>query len=475
MKTERGNSRLVAAILAMTCSAIMSVSAQHGRPTYVSDEIVCKMRPGHGIDEVNQVFGTSVKRFASRINSYLLSTQPGQDPDSLAQQIRLRPEVLYCGPNFYCSAPEPLQRSQPFLDEQYTGSFPDQDAAVRLQLPDVHALTTGLTADVAIIDGGINLTHPLFVAQPGTLVSGWDYIDDDSVANDEPGGSGSGHGTFVAGVVNLVAPHARLHAYRVLDTLGNGDGFSISLAALRAMDDGCRIVNLSLGMLGKHEALDDALRYLKTQNIMILGAAGNDSTAVDSLFPFPASESYTEAIAALDSLNVKADFSNFGGRIDFGAPGTTIYAPYLGSSYAWWDGTSFATPFVSGMAALLLSLDSTLTWVQMDSIMAATATSVDSFNPGLQGKLGHGLINILAATSDLSQSTCGDADHSGGIDISDVVYTIAYVFDGGAAPSPLIAGDADCSGSIDISDAVTLVNYIFSGGSLPCRTCERGL
>jgi len=148
-----------------------------------------------------------------------------------------------------------------------------------------------------------------------------DYIDNDSIANDEPGGPGSGHGTFIAGVINLVAPGARIHAYRVLDTLGSGDGFSIALAALRAMDDGCRVINLSLGMLGKHEALDDALRYLRGQEIMIVGAAGNSATSIDSLFPFPASEWYTEAIAALDTINLKADFSNYGGRIDYCAPG----------------------------------------------------------------------------------------------------------------------------------------------------------
>lgn len=456
---------------AIICLTGVSAPSQNGGPRYVADELVCKMRPGHNIDTVNQAYGTSVKGYAMRINSYLLATQPGQNIDSLAMQIRMRPDVIYSGPNFYCDAPEPLQRSQPFLDEQYTGDFPSQDAASRLLLPEVHTLTTGVSVDVAVIDGGVNFSHPLFVSQPGSLISGWDYIDDDQLANDEPGGPGSGHGTFVAGVVNLVAPDARIHAYRVLDTLGSGDGFSIALAALRAMDDGCRVINLSLGMLGKHEALDDALRYLRTQDIMILGAAGNDGTAVDSLFPFPASEPYTEAIAALDSLNLKADFSNFGGRVDFCAPGTSIYAPYLDSSYAWWDGTSFSTPFVSGMAALLCSLDPTLTWTELDSIMAVTAVSVDSLNTGLGGKLGHGLINILAAVKGLAQAVCGDADHSGTIDISDAVFLITYIFGGGAAPNSVTSADADCSGSINISDAVTLISYIFSGGILPCTSC----
>jgi subtilisin family serine protease len=457
--------------VAIICLAGASMPSQGGKPRYAADELVCKMRPGQNIDSINQAYGTSVKGYAMHISSYLLATQPGQNPDSLAMRIRMRPDVIYCGPNFYLAAPEALQRSQPFLDEQYTGDFPTQEAATKLLLSDVHTLSTGVGCDVAIIDGGVNFSHPLFVSQPGSLVSGWDYVDNDSLANDEPGGSGSGHGTFVAGVVNLVAPGARIHAYRVLDTLGTGDGFSIALAALQAMDDGCRVINLSLGMLGKHEALDDALRYLKTRDIMILGAAGNDSTSVDSLFPFPASEPYTEAIAALDPLDIKAGFSNFGGRVDFCAPGTSIYAPYLDSYYAWWDGTSFSTPFVSGMTALLYSINPTLTWEELDSIMSITAISLDSLNPAFAGELGHGLIDVLAAVRGVTKSICGDADHSGAVDISDVVFLIAYIFEGGAAPYSTTLADADCSGTVDISDVVTLINYIFSGGTLPCRSC----
>jgi hypothetical protein len=66
---------------------------------------------------------------------------------------------------------------------------------------------------------------------------------------------------------------------------------------------------------------------------------------------------------------------------------------------------------------------------------------------------------------------CGDADHSGAVDISDAVYLIAYIFSGGAAPIPLAAGDADCSGGVDISDVVYLISHIFSGGAAPCAAC----
>jgi hypothetical protein len=66
---------------------------------------------------------------------------------------------------------------------------------------------------------------------------------------------------------------------------------------------------------------------------------------------------------------------------------------------------------------------------------------------------------------------CGDADASGGIDISDAVYLISYIFAGGPAPVPLLAGDANCDSSVDISDAVYLIAYIFAGGPAPCSNC----
>lgn len=67
--------------------------------------------------------------------------------------------------------------------------------------------------------------------------------------------------------------------------------------------------------------------------------------------------------------------------------------------------------------------------------------------------------------------TCGDANGDGGIDISDPIFLIAYIFSGGPAPEPYEYGDVNCDTVIDISDAVYLISYIFSGGAAPCAGC----
>ncbi len=78
---------------------------------------------------------------------------------------------------------------------------------------------------------------------------------------------------------------------------------------------------------------------------------------------------------------------------------------------------------------------------------------------------------VLIANSPLPSYRCGDADASGVVTISDVVFLINYIFGGGPAPSPLLAGDADCNAIVTISDAVYLINYIFGGGPQPCAAC----
>lgn len=456
--------------IALLLAMITSLNAQsgNGRGEYRQGELVCRMQQGYSISIVNDLFGTIIKGHLPQTDCYLLIVPQNQDAESLAVEISARPEVLYCGLNHFLDAPEPFQRSQPFLDEQLTGDFDLQLAATTLNLPTVHSMATGQGVKVAILDGGANLAHPLFATMPGELISRYDYIDADSIANDEPGGASSGHGTFVAGSLMLVAPGASLYVYRVLDTTGRGTGYDISAAVLQAVDDDCRIINLSLGMTGIDDALDDALRQARMEGVLVVASAGNDSTDLSSLFPFPASRTYCLAVAALDSVNQKADFSNYGLRIDYCAPGTSIYSPFLNESYAWWDGTSFSAPMVAGCAALLLSLDSSLTPDQVDTLLMQSAFNVDLLNPGLEGLLGHGLVQPLQAISELTFFVPGDANDDGDVDVADAVFLINLIFKNGSLPAHPAAADANCDLRINVGDAVYLIRFIYVSGPSPC-------
>ncbi len=460
--------RLLAVVLLLfTLSDVVANNNGEFQP----ERLVCRMRDGYSIDSVNSLYGTTTLNIMFQTGSYLLATPAGVDAESLAAVIMLEPLVQYCAANYYLDAPEPFQRSSPFLDNQLIGDFEDQPAALTLALPTVHLVADGTAVKVAIIDTGLNFDHPEFAAKSGQFVSGYDFVDDDTYAFDEPGGIASGHGTFVAGAVALVAPGAELWAYRALDTLGRSDGYTLANAVVRAVDDGCKIVNLSLGLVGRHDALDDAIHYAYDNNVIVVAAVGNDSTGDPNLFPYPAKEPNTIAVAALDSLNLKADFSNYGKKVDLSAPGTRVYAPYLDTSYAWWDGTSFAAPLVAGAAALLCQIDLGLTPVVVDSLLATSAINIYDINPEYNDSLGHGLVSPLGALALLNNFVCGDVDGSSTVSVSDAVYLINYIFAGGQPPMPWTAGDCDCTGMINISDAVYLIAYIFSSGNPPCGSC----
>ncbi len=361
---------------------------------YVPGELVVKLGPDStSIDSINGIYGTTVKMYFEQLNIYILSTDPDVDIDNLVDRLNNTPGVVFAQPNYIVSPLQSVQGSIPFSDQDNIGSYPDQDAAVRLRLETAHNYSTGAGVKVAVIDGGVNFGHPQLA---GATVSGWDFVDDDSDAFDEPGGSNSGHGTFVAGVIHLVAPGAQIVSYRVADTSGQSDGDLVAEAIIRAIADGCKVINLSLVMTHEHEVLRDALAYARSRNVMVVTAAGNGATDVPA---YPASDPNVLAVAAVDTLDRLADFSRYGLNIDLCAPGARIYAPYE-DIFAWWSGTSFAAPFVAGTAALKIAQNGVMIWPELHAYLTGTADNIDADNPAYIGLLGAGLIDPVAVLQD---------------------------------------------------------------------------
>ncbi len=439
-------------------SALIAQGHSHG---YRPGELTCKMVPGYSIGIIITNYGTTVKGHQPQTGCYLLSIPAGQDAESLAVVIDARPDVEYCTVNHLLAAPEPFQRSQPFLDVECVGDIYAQTSAATLELVDAHEFSTGANVRVAVVDGGVNFDHPLFAGVPGTVISGWDYIDGDADAYDESGGNCFGHGTFVAGIVHMTAPDTKIYSYRVLDTTGQGSAYDISEAIIQAIADSCRVINLSMGMIGVDPALDDALRLAVRNNVLIVAAAGNDSTDLSATFPFPASRASCMAIAALDSVNLKADFSNYGEKIDLCAPGTGIYSAFPDTIYAWWDGTSFAAPFVVGTAALMISLDPAITRDDVFSILQQTAVNVDDINPDYGGLLGAGLVNVPAALGFIGSVIHGDPNGDGTIDLLDILYLIDFLYEDGPVPVPMNAAEVNDDGLINLLDILLLIDNIY--------------
>ncbi len=362
---------------------------------YVPGEVIVKLvADSMSVDSINALYGTTVKDFFDRLNIYILSTGVAADVEALVADLRGLPGVVFAHPNYIVSPLQSVQGSIPFSDADRIGTYPDQTAALRLRLAAAHTYATGVGVKVGVIDGGVNFSHPELA---GAVVSGWDFVDNDANAFDEPGGSNSGHGSFVAGVIHLAAPDAQIIAYRVADTAGKSNGDMVAEALIQAIDDGCRVINLSLVMASEHEVLRNALAYARGQDVMVIAAAGNGSVEAPT---YPASDPNVLAVAAVDTLDRLAEFSRYGNHIDLCAPGERIYAPYT-DTYAWWSGTSFAAPFVAGLASLKLSQSGgDLDWRSLHASLIATAENINAANPDYPGKLGAGLVNPLAAMAD---------------------------------------------------------------------------
>jgi len=314
------------------------------------------------------------------------------DPYAESQNLAGQHGVIYAHPNFVFDSLNSVQGSYPFPDDPGgDNKYHGQPAADMLKLDMVHPATTGQGVRIGVIDGGINFNHPLFDTMS---FGGFDFVDDDSLAFDEPGGLASGHGTFVAGIVHLVAPGAELVPYRVMNAFGHGDGFALARAIERAVLDSCRLINVSLVLTDRHRAVRDAIEYAESQNIAVVVAAGNASTG-DNVYP--AAENATIAVAAVDSTYVLADYSNYGTYINVCAPGDSLYSAYLDSTYAWWSGTSFAAPCVAGQLALLTEIYPLITIGDYMTIIADDCIDLDQYNPGYEGLMGDGLINTYQA------------------------------------------------------------------------------
>ncbi|MDP2916967.1 MAG: S8 family peptidase [Dehalococcoidia bacterium] len=214
---------------------------------------------------------------------------------------------------------------------------------------------TGAGVKVAIIDTGIDYTHPDL---NGNYVAGYDWVNDDNNPMDD-----NGHGTHVAGIVAAerdgagvvgVAPGAKLYGLKVLSASGSGYWSDVIGALQWSVTNGVQVANMSLGANTAPKAMQTACDNAYAAGVLLVAAAGNSGSGA---VLYPAKYSSVIAVSATDQNNNRAYFSNFGSQVELAAPGVNVYSTYPVSlgSYATLSGTSMATPHVSGSAALVFA------------------------------------------------------------------------------------------------------------------------
>lgn len=302
--------------------------------------------------------------------------------------------------------------------------FSSQYAHARVSSESAWNQTTGATSVVvAVVDTGVNYNHPDLSANittnggevpaNGVDDDGNGYVDDyhgyDFAAIDGDPADENGHGSHCAGIIGAKGNNGAgvtginwnvgILPVRVLDAAGSGTNADVAAGIRYAVSRGVSTISLSLGGEGESGTIDDAIAAAREARILVVAAAGNQSTNNDVVPVYPASSALDNvlSVAASTSSDRLASFSNYGASsVDVAAPGEEILSTWLGSSYEYSDGTSMATPLVAGLAALIKSVNSSLGYYEMKGIIMGTVDPISSMSTRILSK---GRINASAAVS----------------------------------------------------------------------------
>ncbi|MCB0364274.1 MAG: S8 family serine peptidase [Bdellovibrionaceae bacterium] len=290
---------------------------------------------------------------------------------------------------------------------------------------------------VAVIDSGVDITHPNLAGrvyknpgESGLDPSGKDkssngvdddgngFIDDvsgyDFVANSPHVYDNSFHGTHVSGIIAAehsdivhqtghvqgVAPGATILPLTFIDATGGGTLGDAVRAIDYAVKMGAKIINASWGGAPCSQILGEKIASLANHNILFVAAAGNRSTNIDVDKEYPASYNYPAQITvgSTGNLDLMADHSNYGdSRVHLFAPGSRIVSTVPGGGYRSSTGTSMATPFVAGTAALIWSTRPQASASEIRQILLSTVKFDALYRNSSQGRLdiGHAIMSIL--------------------------------------------------------------------------------
>jgi type VII secretion-associated serine protease mycosin len=282
-------------------------------------------------------------------------------------------------------------------------------AQQRLGFDRAWPITRGGGVSVAVVDTGVDGRQP-FLA--GHVLPGADVINGGGAADTDC----LGHGTFVAGLIvgqprpgvgfSGVAPDAVIFPVRQTNTGTDGTAQTLADGIRAAVDAGANVINVSITVGASSPALADAVQYALARNVVIVAAAGNDAQAGDPA-QFPAAYPGVIAVGAVDSGGRRASFSETASDVSVVAPGVDLIGPGAGGDgmVAGQQGTSFAAPFVSGVAALVRAAHPELTAAQVKHRIEATADHPAAAVPDPQ--LGYGVVNPYNAVAEVLPEELG--------------------------------------------------------------------
>jgi thermitase len=370
-----------------------TVPAKSNRPTFAGkglgpseDHILVKFKDGTPETKRQDIYhrnALSERSEIPQIGLKVVNISPDDSPEEVVQRLIVEGDVEFAE-----------------VDEMLAPDFIPNDPAYKnawqlgkVFTPAAWDVTTGNSVIVAILDTGVDCTHPDLVLN---CVAGWNFYDNNSNSSDV-----YGHGTAVAGTAAAIMNNAlgasgvcgncKIMPLRISQPDGYASFSTIATGLTYAADHGARAANISY-RASNSSSITTAAKYMQSKGGVVSISSGNETT-----FDASADNPYVFTVGATNSTDTLASWSNTGNNIDLVAPGVSVYVTTRGGGYGSWSGTSFAAPMVAGASALVISANPGLTAAQVQDIIKTSADNL--LTSGWDTSTGWGRLNIERAVN----------------------------------------------------------------------------
>jgi len=357
----------------------------------VSSRLLIMPRSGLSPKNLEQIlaFYAGKVRKIGKSNLHVVDLPSGVLSKALIETLKRHPHLKFV-------EEDKLVKASAIPNDPYFGS---QWHTARIGAPAAWDRTQGAGVTIAIVDSGVNGTHPDLAAN---MVQGYNFIENNTDTTDV-----CNHGTLVAGAaagvsnngtgIAGVAGRARIMPLKIayLDVASNscmGSYSAIAKSITYAADNGARIVNVSFGPIADSPAIQSAAQYLKSKGGLLFISAGN--TGTNEIF---ARTTAMIPVSATDTQDNKPGWSNYGNFIALAAPGTGIWTTTGTAGYQEVSGTSFSSSVAAGVGALMMAANPALDNLTIEQLMFATA--IDLGTPGVDTYYGNGRVDAAGAVA----------------------------------------------------------------------------